>query len=76
MQGGTYINEGGMLRRVEGTDDHPLGNRARDADGARLNRLDEAGAVEPANPVEDRPKDQRRARAGGNVQPADAGKEG
>lgn len=32
-RGGSYVIEGGVRRRIAGTDDHPEGNRARDADG-------------------------------------------
>lgn len=59
MQGGTYINEGGELRRVGGTEDHPDGNRARDAEGVRLNR---PGGIAVEQEL---PKDaQRRVRPG------------
>lgn len=62
MQGGTYINEGGELRRVGGTEDHPDGNRARDAEGARLNRPNE---VAPEAEASGAKEGSQRPRSGG-----------
>lgn len=47
MQGGSYVRGAdGALTRVEGTDPHPGGERARDKDGQALNGRN---PVPPAN---------------------------
>jgi hypothetical protein len=52
-QGGSYIIENGVRRLVHRTEDHPGGNRPRDAEGRPLDPvtgqpLEAAPAVSPA----------------------------
>ena len=51
MQGGSYVKGAdGALKRVEGTEPHPGGERARDKDGQALNGRNPVAAdtTEPA----------------------------
>ena len=64
-QGGSYrVDADGKVERVEApTQDHPLGNRPRDAQGKALDLPDEIPAAQPspeAPPVDPAPRSTRR----------------
>jgi len=64
-QGGSYrVDAEGKVERVEApTQDHPLGNRPRDAQGKALDLPDEIPAAQPspeAPPVDPAPRSTRR----------------